>query len=127
MGLLDDAIREHLELKRAHGADPTEVERQEREAFGAAQRAAADQQSRAPEAEVPTAGPIAPPPEDQPLWTFDTQVGWPTFGDAYEFRRVSGTAFRELGPASMWTSGRPARGVKMGRCAFYSWAATSTR
>jgi hypothetical protein len=35
MGLLDDAIREHLELKRAHGADPTEVERQEREALGA--------------------------------------------------------------------------------------------
>ena len=35
MGLLDDAIREHLELKRAHGADPNEVERQEREALGA--------------------------------------------------------------------------------------------
>ena len=39
MGLLDDAIREHLELKRQHGADPTEVERQEREALGAPQRA----------------------------------------------------------------------------------------
>jgi hypothetical protein len=36
MGLLDDAIREHLELKRRHGADPGEVERQEREALGAA-------------------------------------------------------------------------------------------
>ena len=36
MGLLDDAIREHLELKRSHGADPDEVERQEREALGAA-------------------------------------------------------------------------------------------
>jgi hypothetical protein len=35
MGLLDDAIREHLELKRARGADPGEVERQEREALGA--------------------------------------------------------------------------------------------
>jgi hypothetical protein len=34
MGLLDDAIREHLELKRRHGADPGEVERQEREALG---------------------------------------------------------------------------------------------
>ncbi len=34
MGLLDDAIREHLELKRKHGADPTEVARQEREALG---------------------------------------------------------------------------------------------
>ena len=35
MGLLDDAIREHLELKRSRGADPGEVERQEREALGA--------------------------------------------------------------------------------------------
>jgi hypothetical protein len=40
MGLLDDAIREHLELKRARGADPGEVERQEREALGAAQQQA---------------------------------------------------------------------------------------
>src|SRR4051794_1000789 len=35
MGLLDDAIREHPELKRRHGADPDEVSRQEREALGA--------------------------------------------------------------------------------------------
>jgi hypothetical protein len=35
MGLLDDAIREHLELKRQHGGDPSEIERQEHEAFGA--------------------------------------------------------------------------------------------
>jgi hypothetical protein len=34
MGLLDDAIREHLELKRRRGADPAEVEKQEREALG---------------------------------------------------------------------------------------------
>jgi hypothetical protein len=34
MGLLDDAIREHLELKRRHGADPQEVLRQEDEALG---------------------------------------------------------------------------------------------
>ena len=39
MGLLDDAIREHLELKKKHGADPAEVERQEREALGAARQA----------------------------------------------------------------------------------------
>ena len=39
MGLLDDAIREHLELKRSRGADPGEVERQEREALGAAPQA----------------------------------------------------------------------------------------
>lgn len=34
MGLLDDAIREHLELKRRHGADSAEVARQEREILG---------------------------------------------------------------------------------------------
>ena len=34
MGLLDDAIREHLELKRRRGADADEVARQEHEALG---------------------------------------------------------------------------------------------
>jgi len=33
MGLLDEAIREHLELKRRSGADPSEVAREEREAL----------------------------------------------------------------------------------------------
>jgi hypothetical protein len=38
MGLLDDAIREHLDLKRRRGADPTEIERAEREALGPVRR-----------------------------------------------------------------------------------------
>jgi hypothetical protein len=33
MGDLDDAIREHLELKRRRGADPDEVAREEQEAL----------------------------------------------------------------------------------------------
>ena len=33
MGLLDDAIREHLELKRLRGADPGEVAREQHEAL----------------------------------------------------------------------------------------------
>ena len=33
MGLLENAIREHLELKRRRGADPHEVEREEQEAL----------------------------------------------------------------------------------------------
>ena len=33
MGLLDDAIRDHLELKRRRGADPGEIAREEREAL----------------------------------------------------------------------------------------------
>jgi hypothetical protein len=38
MGILDDAIREHLELKRQHGAEESEVESLEAEAFGPADR-----------------------------------------------------------------------------------------
>lgn len=38
MGMLDDAIREHLELKRLRGADPGEVARAENEALGPLQR-----------------------------------------------------------------------------------------
>jgi hypothetical protein len=38
MGLLDDAIKDHLELKRRHGADPGEVARLEHEALGPARR-----------------------------------------------------------------------------------------
>src|SRR6202012_931714 len=38
MSILDDAIREHLELKRAHGADESELKKLEDEAFGPPQR-----------------------------------------------------------------------------------------
>ncbi len=38
MSILDDAIREHLELKRAHGADESEIKKLEDEAFGPPQR-----------------------------------------------------------------------------------------
>src|SRR5437764_4111170 len=42
MGLLDDAIREHLGLKRRRGADPAEIERAEREALGPVRRGPED-------------------------------------------------------------------------------------
>jgi hypothetical protein len=38
MGILDDAIREHLELKRQHGVPEEELQRQEEEALGPARR-----------------------------------------------------------------------------------------
>jgi hypothetical protein len=38
MGVLDDAIREHLDLKRRHGAEEVELRRQEEEALGPARR-----------------------------------------------------------------------------------------
>lgn len=56
MSILDDAIREHLELKRAHGADESEVKKLEDEAFGPPQRP--DQPD--PFAEAPTEFLVAP-------------------------------------------------------------------
>jgi hypothetical protein len=49
MGLLDDAIREHLDLKRRRGADPGEIAREENEALGPVRRSE-------PEAEAAHAG-----------------------------------------------------------------------
>jgi hypothetical protein len=67
MGLLDDAIREHLELKRQHGGDPSDIERQEREAFGPAGRRAAPAEGEpAPEPDS-EGGAVEPDPEDAPL------------------------------------------------------------
>jgi hypothetical protein len=65
MGLLDDAIREHLELKRRHGADPGEVERQEREALGATPQAG--EFAPAEEPEPPVAAPEEPEQPDEPV------------------------------------------------------------
>ena len=66
MGLLDDAIREHLELKRRHGADPEEVARQEREAFGPGQRN---------EFAQPAGEGDAPPVDEPPAAAQPTQPG----------------------------------------------------
>ena len=65
MGLLDDAIREHLELKRKHGANPDDVARQEQEALGPGQRNEFAQPESAAQA-PPEAEPVAasePEPE----------------------------------------------------------------
>jgi hypothetical protein len=54
MSILDDAIREHLELKRAHGADEAELQRLENEAFGPAERPGQASETIDPFAEAPT-------------------------------------------------------------------------
>jgi hypothetical protein len=85
MGLLDDAIREHLELKRSRGADPGEVERQEREALGAAEQQAefapADEhEERAEELEPiaaeeePVAEPVEPVDAGEEREPFDVEA-----------------------------------------------------
>src|SRR3954451_24973251 len=62
MGLLDDAIREHLELKRKHGADPEDVARQEQEALGPGQRNEFAQPEAAAQAPPePESAPLEPP------------------------------------------------------------------
>jgi hypothetical protein len=58
MGILDDAIREHLDLKRRRGADPADVERAEREALGPVRRRFEDQP------DFPENGPAG---EEEPL------------------------------------------------------------
>jgi hypothetical protein len=72
MGLLDDAIREHLELKRRRGADAEEVTRQEQEALGAPQRAefaAPTPAAAAPDAleDAPVEDAPAREPEPEPV------------------------------------------------------------
>src|SRR2546423_7694180 len=75
MGLLDDAIKEHLELKRRRGADPTEIERLEREALGPVRRMAEE----VPGAEAPASAPAdagyvdEPAPEQE---VFDEEAGF---------------------------------------------------
>jgi hypothetical protein len=71
MGLLDDAIREHLDLKRRRGADPTEIERAEREALGPVRREPS--MSAALSDELPSAtAPAAASPDD---YAFPTELG----------------------------------------------------
>jgi hypothetical protein len=71
MGVLDDAIREHLELKRRHGASDEAVAKEEAEALGPARRDFPAQP--AAEASIPIADetgtavePAAPEPAVEP-------------------------------------------------------------
>src|SRR5580765_2240559 len=67
MGLLDDAIREHLELKRRRGADAGELERQEHEALGPARRGEfAKPEGEGAVADAPAESAEAPPADEEP-------------------------------------------------------------
>ena len=82
MSILDDAIREHLELKRAHGADDSEVQRLEDEAFGPPQRP----DEIDPFAEAPTEFLVSPG---------DTPADLPELGDGDVFRLYE--SFEDIG------------------------------
>ena len=62
MGMLDDAIRQHLELKRRSGATDDEVKRLESEALGPARR----EPAIAAPVEQPAADELPPPPVAAP-------------------------------------------------------------
>lgn len=55
MGILDEAIKEHLELKRQHGAGDSELKQLEDEAFGASERPGSEEAASNALAEAPTA------------------------------------------------------------------------
>ena len=61
MGVLEDAIREHLELKRQHGASEQELTQEEEEALGPARRDVAG--AEAAEAEIADELPAGEPVE----------------------------------------------------------------
>lgn len=65
MGILDDAIREHLELKRQHGAGDPELKQLEDEAFGPPERPGGGETPPDPFAEAPTEFMAAPEGEVQ--------------------------------------------------------------
>lgn len=54
MGILDEAIREHLELKRQHGAADSELKQLEDEAFGPPERPGSGESAPDVQAEAPT-------------------------------------------------------------------------
>jgi hypothetical protein len=86
MGLLDDAIREHLELKRRRGADPTEIEREESEALGPVRRGDVELDDASPDGpdadepaglEDPGAAYAEEPPVERAPRTNDVGAGQP--------------------------------------------------
>jgi hypothetical protein len=80
MGLLDDAIREHLELKRLRGADPGAVAREEQDALGPLRREReAEQDEQRGKAEVPEGAdgsffPNSEPPRSPDSSTFGQET-----------------------------------------------------
>jgi hypothetical protein len=67
MGVLDDAIKEHLELKRKHGAAEEELQRQEEEALGPARRDVAQQHKEEADSAVAVQdGPLFDADDDPP-------------------------------------------------------------
>jgi hypothetical protein len=107
MSDLDDAIRDHLELKRLRGADPREVARLEREALGTVTRVA---EPFAPEQEVQVHRLSEPAPsrETQPQRPGTSHAGEPIDeGTAWRPHVDGGEETQELSVAHAprWAAG----------------------
>ena len=107
MGLLDDAIREHLELKRKHGAADEELRRQETEALGPARRDFAADAAVAEEPPLPSGrcGAAVPEPAAEPAAGSTTSPA--SAVRAAAAARAAPEPVAE--PSSPWTGARAAR------------------
>ncbi|HLY48267.1 MAG TPA: hypothetical protein VKR21_03650 [Solirubrobacteraceae bacterium] len=94
MGLLDDAIREHLDLKRRRGADPSEVDRLEREALGPVRRAPQEPSDLVGAEETAPAG-TYPFDEEPPEAGYAADEDLPRWADAPEESEPYGEHERE--------------------------------
>lgn len=83
MGLLDDAIREHLELKRRSGADPGEIAHKEHEALAPVFPEEEDVGLDAPQPVV-----TAEPPADEPATAKPAGPDWGLEAEGPEFTHV---------------------------------------
>ena len=72
MGLLDDAIREHMELRRLRGADPSQVAREEQDVLGRVPRRG---DPKEPEVEVEDIDQSVAIAENQPGTDTENQRG----------------------------------------------------
>jgi hypothetical protein len=100
MGLLDDAIREHLDLKRRRGADPSEVERAEREALGPVRRNPTPSELADAEAEAAPDGAPAYDQADEDGWAHDSLQEAPADAPVYQEPATDAPVYDEPVPPS---------------------------
>jgi hypothetical protein len=93
MGLLDDAIREHLDLKRRRGADPGEIERAERDALGPVRRGPEGSDQVDPDRLASDDEPLAYDHEDEQDW--EEPAGYEPAGAASPTRESYEPASRD--------------------------------
>jgi hypothetical protein len=75
MGVLDQAIREHLALKRQHGADPGELARLEQEALGPPVRETQEVLTAATGPPTPSPGTATTTPAEPEPWADEAPEG----------------------------------------------------